>query len=134
MTPEHFRNLMIGIILVLGAILTASYSLTESNNWKHVQNGAGKTRGVITDIYAYNSGAGSRMAVEVAYEADGVPYNSNLATYTSDMEIGKEIPIYYLKSDPAVTISRPRYIDILYALAGTQLILGVLILVIDPEF
>lgn len=134
MSPEHFRNLMIGLVLIIGAVLTWSYSLTESNNWKHIQNSAGKTKGTITEIYAgHGSIFADRMAVRVAYEVDGVPYNERLATYTKDMAVGKDIPVYYLKNAPNVTVSRPDYINALYCIAGVQLLIGALVLIIDPE-
>ena len=133
MTSEHFRNVLVCGILIIGAILTASYSLTESNNWKHIQNQSGRVDGVITAITPSAAGRYKQNEVWVNYTVDGRDYNSRLATYTKDMEVGKRIRVYYDKEDPIRTVSRPTYIDMLYFIAAIQLVSGAAILIIDPE-
>ena len=134
MTAEHFRNVLIGGILITGSILTASYTLNESNHWMHLQNQSVKTKAEIIAIYPYSAGIGSnRSTARVQYTIDDIEYRSNLASCSDDMRIGQEIYVYCEKEHPERTISRPEYLNILYIIAAVQLLIGILVLIIDPE-
>lgn len=66
-------------------------------------NNKGKieTTATITQIESYrDSGRKLKHEVYVAYEVDGVPYESRLNFYSSSMYEGKEISIYYKEDNP----------------------------------
>lgn len=59
------------------------------------------TTGVITEISLHRDRHGDRdYDVYVAYEVDGMPYESRLNSYTSSYYEGQEINIYYDRTDP----------------------------------
>lgn len=59
------------------------------------------TTGVITEISLHRDRHGDRdYDVYVAYEVDGMPYESRLNSYTSSYYEGQEIDIYYDWADP----------------------------------
>ncbi len=133
MSPEHFRNLIIGIVLIIGSLLTASLALTENNNWLHIQNSAVKTRAVIVDAYPGHSALHpNKMDINVAYSVNDTIYHGAIKNYSADAEAGDIIYVHYLKNKPSIMVSRPDYLDVLYALAAVQLLVGVLILIVDP--
>ena len=133
MSPEHFRNLITGIVLIIGSLLTASWALTESNNWMHIQNSAGKTSALVVDTYPGSSALRpDKKNVSVTYSVDDKIYSGTLKNYSATAKTGDTIYVYYLKYNPSVTVNRPEYLDILYTLAAVQLLVGVLILIVDP--
>ena len=135
MTAEHFRNIVLGTMLIAGSITTASYTLTEQTNYKNIRLKSGKTSAVISSI-DYTSSPNvffKRYDVKVRYTVDGKEYTSGLNEYNSSMALGSKMTVYYDKENPSRTISEPAFIKMLFALSGIELGVGLLILIADPE-
>ncbi|MBR6401233.1 MAG: hypothetical protein IKS17_08460 [Firmicutes bacterium] len=129
MTVERMRNITVSTLLIVGGVLTASYSLTEYNHWNSVRLASGKTSAVVTNLAPTER----QNVVGVSYSVEGKQYDTFIISHDKDLQVGQRVTVYYDKTAPARTVNKPDFVNMLYGLAAIQILGGVAVLVWDPE-
>ncbi len=111
MNRKIVKSIVVFVLIIMTLIFEIVGVLNVMSEKKYKDDGA-KTTAIIDDIKVtrkkvhnsanrkYKNKHQIDADVYVIYEVEGVQYREELGSYNSNMEVGDEVEIYYMKDNP----------------------------------